>query len=638
MHSTILCCMGLVLLMALPAPAQSQEKQIPDFSTKDRKDVPVEFTWKIEDLYPNVEAWQKDKQAVQEMINRLEPLSKNWMETPQNLLTFLNLINEIQIKASRLGSYAGHQANVDMSNPLYQKMKGELQSIFVQMGVKLAFMNDDILKFTPEKLQEFLKAEKGLLPFQFNLEQQLRAKAHILPADQQRIVTLTGLFSGATNQASQMLNDVDMPPASITLADGNKVLLTPAAYQRLRASADPKERTLVMQTYWENHKKFENTHATLIDGAIKTHFFGAQVGKFKNCLEARLFDDNIDTQVYYRLIESVRANLEPLHRYLKLKKELLGLEKFRYEDIYASSVKAVNKRYTYDEAKQLVMDAMKPMGPEYSAALQTAFANRWVDIYPNKAKETGAYSGGVYGVHPYVKMNFNGLYNTVSTLAHELGHAMHSHFSSNTQHFANAQYPTFLAEIASTFNETMLMNHLLKTEKDDLFKLFILDSYLEQLRGTIYRQTQFAEFELEMHRRVEQGGSLTPDWLSQKYLELARYYYGHDKGVTEVGDYIQNEWSGVPHFYMNYYVFQYSTGMIASMALADRVLGNVPQARDKYLTMLKSGGNNYPLEILKLAGIDMTTPEPGIAALKRFNDLVGEMEKIVERLKKQKKL
>ncbi|MCX6272887.1 MAG: oligoendopeptidase F family protein, partial [Bacteroidetes bacterium] len=329
---------------------------------------------------------------------------------------------------------------------------------------------------------------------------------------------------------------------------------------------------------------------------------------------------------------------EPLWRYLKLKKVLLGLPVMKYDDIYASAVKSVDKKYTYEEACNIILEAMKPMGPEYIEVLKKAFSERWVDIYPNKGKESGAYSSGLFGVHPYIKMNFNGDYNSVSTLAHELGHSVHSYFSDKYQEYTNSNYPTFLAEIASTFNENMLMNYLLKNEKDDMFKLYILDSYLDGVRGTIFRQTLFAEFELLMHQRVEQGQSLTPDWLNENYLRLTREFYGHDNGVMEVGDYIQNEWSSIPHFYMNYYVFQYSTGLIASMALSDKVLNQDITARDKYLAMLKSGGKDYPLNLLKLAGVDMTTPEPTIAAMHNFERLVGEMEKLVEKLKKEGKI
>jgi oligoendopeptidase F len=321
-----------------------------------------------------------------------------------------------------------------------------------------------------------------------------------------------------------------------------------------------------------------------------------------------------------------------------LKQELLGLDRFKYEDIYASAVKSIEKIYTFEEAQEIIMDMMEVLGKDYSAGLSKAFKNRWIDRYANKNKESGYYSSSIYGVHPYIKMNYNGTYETVSLLAHELGHALHSYFANRAQHYTNSQYSNFLAEIASTFNESVLVDYLLKHENDDLFKLFILDAFLQQVKGTVYRQVHFAEFELAMHRQVEAGKTLTADWLNKKYLELARYYYGHDKGVTEVGDYIQNEWAGIPHFFLNYYVYTYSTGMISSTALAQMVLTGSKTEREKYLDFLKAGGSNYSLEILKQAGVDITTDKPYQMAFQRFNRLVSEMEKIVRKLKKNKKL
>jgi oligoendopeptidase F len=277
---------------------------------------------------------------------------------------------------------------------------------------------------------------------------------------------------------------------------------------------------------------------------------------------------------------------------------------------------------------------MKPLGDEYQSVLDEAYKNRWMDIYPNKNKESGAYSGGVYGVHPYVKLNYNGEYESVSTVAHELGHAMHSYLSNKYQPFVTSDYTIFLAEIASTFNENMLMEYMLKNETDDMYKLFILDAYLDQVRGTLYRQTLFADFELAMHEKVEEGKTLTADWLNEKYLSLTREYYGHDKGVTQVDDYIQREWSRIPHFFYNFYVFQYSTGIISSMALAEMVLNGGEKERDAYINMLKSGGKDFSINILKEAGVDMTTKEPYEKAFKRFDYLVSEMEKIMARLNK----
>lgn len=611
----------------------AQDKKIPDYSLTERKDIPVEYTWKMEDLYQSDDEWKADKESAAQLIAIIDELSKDWTTSAQKMREFLDYLTVINVKLTRLYAYAGHQNNSDLSNPLYQSMVGDLQTMYVGYSSKLSFFDPNVLKLGEEKFSEYLSSEPGLENYKFSIQDILRNKNHVLPDEQQKIVSMTGLFGGVPSKTANMLNDVEVPNAEVTLSTGEKVVLNYANYTKYRGSANAEDRSLVMREFWKNQMQFKNTLSILQDGAIKQHLFSAKVRNFNDCLEARLFSDNIPVGVYEQLIKSVKENLKPLHRYLKMKKEMLKLSTFRYEDVYASSVPSVEKLYEYNEATEIITKTMEPLGKEYVDALKTGFNSRWIDIYPNKGKETGAYSDGVYGVHPYIKMNYDGRYNNVSTLAHELGHAMHSYLSGNAQHYANSNYPTFLAEIASTFNENLLMEYLLENEKDDMFKLFILDNYIEQIRGTLYRQTLFAEFELEMHKRVEQGGTLTADWLNEKYLSLTREYYGHDEGVCIVDDYIQNEWSRIPHFYMNYYVFQYSTGIIASMALTNLVLTDNDTYREKYLDLLRAGGHGYAIDLLKTAGVDMTSPVPYNEAFKRINHLLDEMEKIVASIK-----
>ena len=630
---------ALVLVSIFSGITAAAEKatEIPDYSMKPRAEIPAEYTWRVDDIYPTYEDWLKDKEAVAQLVPQIDEKKVGWTESAQKMADLYELTDVIWKKAERLFSYASFQSDADMSNSKYQVMKGELQSIFVQVGVKLAFMNEDLLKMKDETLAAYFKEEPRLEPFKFSIEQIVRLRPHVLPEAEQKIVSRTGLFAGAPSKAANMLNDLDIPAPEVKLADGSAVKLNNAMYYRYRASKEPSDRTVVMRTYWQNRKQFENTFAALFDGEMKQHLFSAQSTNYKDCLEARLDADGIDTLVYNQLIKSVNDNIGVFHRYLKLKGQLQGLDTMRYEDIYGSAVKSVDKSYTWDEARTLVMESLKPLGAEYQSVLKDAFDNRWIDVYPNKGKQTGAYSGGVYGVHPFVKMNYNGQYNEVSTIAHELGHSVHSYFANKNQSYSNAGYPLFLAEIASTFNETLLLKHMLKSEKDDLFKLYLLDKYLDQVRGTIFRQTLFAEFELAMHRRIEAGGTLTPDWLDAQYLEITRKYYGQDTGVLRVDDYIQNEWSGIPHFFRNFYVYQYSTGMIASMALADKALAG-KSGVESYLDMLRAGGSDYPLALLKRAGVDMLTPEPAQAAFKNVDNLITEMERIVARLKAQKKI
>lgn len=626
----------IIIPLALTLTAQTSQVKIPDYSTTNRKDIPVEYTWKIEDIYSTPDAWQKDKEQYMQMIDRIDEMAVNWTASPQKTLAMMQFRDELFKKSYCLFSYASHQNNVDLGNPTFQAMKGEIQSAAVKAGTKLAFINADILKLGKETFEEYMKAEPGLKPYTFEFDDVFRKAKHILSPDQQAIVSMTGIFAGTAGAASGILNNVELPTPEITFSDGNKVILNYANYAKYRESKNRADRELVLKSFWGNHDKFANTFAVLLDGGMKQHLFNARVHKYRDCLEAALANDNIDPAVFHNLIKYTRENLAPFHRYWVLKKELLGLDKLKYADVYASAVESVDKKYTYDEAKAVILKAFQPLGKEYTDMVRQAFENRWIDVYSNKGKQQGAYSGGVYGVHPYIKMNYDGSYYNVSTLAHELGHAMHTYFASKTQPFATSGYPPFLAEIASTFNENLLMQYLLKYEKDDLFKLFILDNFIQQIKGSLYRQVQLAEFELAMHQEVEADRTLTPQWLNKKHLELTRFYYGHDKGVMEVEDYIQGEWAGVPHFYLNYYVYTYSTGMIASMALSDMVLNGKQPEREKYLSYLKAGGSAYPLDTLKLAGVDMTTPVPYQAAFKRIGELVSEMEKITARLKMKK--
>ena len=441
--------------------------------------------------------------------------------------------------------------------------------------------------------------------------------------------------------ASKIIEVFVAPDIVARLSAAIKAALeSPDVREKLSAEGTRPIRWTTPQEYGDvirdNQKKFENTFAALFDAAMKEHLFQARIRSFPSCLDAALFPDDIRPEVYRNLVSAVRANLEPMHRLLKLRQKMLGLPEFRYGDVYASAVASVNKTYTYEQGQNLVLASMQPMGPEYLAALKMGFDGRWVDIYPNQGKASGAYSEGIFGVHPFVKMNYDGRYREVSTLAHEMGHAMHSWFSDTTQPYAMSQYPIFLAEIASTFNENLLIRHLLKSEKDDQFKLYLLDAYLDGIRGTLYRQTMFADFELAMHERVEQGQSLTPDWLNAKYLELTRLYYGHAKGVVKVEDYIQTEWSGIPHFFYNFYVFQYATGIVSSMALADAVLKEGAPAQARYMAFLKAGGTKFPMDTLKAAGVDLSTSRPVEQALQAFGELVTEMENIYARLEAKK--
>ena len=608
--------------------------EIPDFSHIKRNQVPHPFTWKIDDIYSSLKEWEADKSRYLEMMDKIDELKQRWTESPTAMHHFLDYITQIEKIEEKVYSYPRLYADTDMQNSKWQALKGEVHTHNIRFRTMLAFMNPDILSLGREKIDQYIAAEPRLKIYQMTFDSILRMKDHILSTDKEEIMTQTGLFSGATRKAADMLNDVDIPAPRITLSDGKRVKLNTPNYVRYRESRIRTDRMKVMKTFWTHHANYKNTLANLLDGAIKNHYFDVKIRNYPDCLTAALFSDNIDTQVYHTLIQTVNQEIAPLHRFLQLKARLLNISPMSYEDIYASAVPSVEKHFSIEEARDIVHEALRPLGEEYTNVLHKALNGRWMDIYPNKAKRSGAYSSGVYGVHPFVLMNYNGTFNHVSTLAHEFGHALHSWFSDNNQSYPQAQYPIFLAEIASTFNETLLVHYMLKTIKDDHLKLYILDQYLDEFRGTMYRQTLFAEFELAMHQEVEKGQTLTPEWLDNTYLQLTCRYYGHDKGILVVPGFIENEWSYVHHFYYNFYVYQYSTGIAAATMLAEMVLNGGKNEAHRYLNFLKSGGSRYPLHILKDTGVDLTSPQPVHIALKRFDSVIDEMEAILQRLAK----
>jgi oligoendopeptidase F len=606
-----------------PSPSPTA---IPDYSGTGRAQVPEAFKWRITDIFADETDWRAGFGELKASAGALDQLGQDWTNSPRAMGDFMERLEQVNRLGSRLAHYASLQGDMDLGDTRYQALKGEIQSFMVDLGAKLAFMDPALLELGEAKVERYIQGDPRLLPHRVGFLKVLRMKGHILPEGEARVVATAGLFAQAPSSAAGMLTDLDMPRPEVTLSTGERVELSTANYQKHRAAKVPADRQLVMETYWTSQKRYENTLATLLDAGIKQDLFHARVHHYPSCLDAALHPDAIEPAVYRNLVTTVRANLAPLHRLLRLRQKMLGLAELRYGDLYASAVSTVTRSYPFEEAKALVLRATRPLGAAYTGVLEGAFGGGWIDVYPNRGKQSGAYSSGVYGVHPFVKMNYDGTFHHVSTLAHELGHAMHSHLSEQTQPYATADYPIFLAEIASTFNENMLMHTLLETERDRTLKLFLLDNYLETLRGTLFRQTLFADFELAMHERVEQGQSLTPDWLNAKYLELTRLYYGHEQGVVRVDDYIQSEWSGIPHFYYDFYVYQYATGIVASMALAEAVLAEGEPARERFLGFLGSGSSRFPLDTLKAAGVDLTTPEPVAAALKAFDRLVGEME------------
>jgi oligoendopeptidase F len=522
----------------------------------------------------------------------------------------------------------------DTRDSKYQGMQQEMTQAGAALGAETAFVEPEILKIDRATIDKFAAGEPRLKVYKLYLDDILRRREHTLSDGEERILASSSVIASAPSNVFGILSDADFPYPTVTLSDGKTVKLDSAGFSLYRTVQNRADREKVMSTFFGALGGFRGTFGATMNGQVQTDLFYARTRKYPTTLESSLDAANIPTSVYMRLIDGVNRNLPTFHRYLQLRKRMMGVPELHYYDLYAPLVSSVDINYTADQAETHVMEALKPLGDEYGTAAKRAFTERWIDLYPSPGKRSGAYSnGGAYDVHPYMLLNYNGKYNDVSTLAHELGHTMQSYFSNKTQPYPLANYPIFVAEVASTFNEALLIDHMLKAIKDDDTKLSLLGSYLEGIKSTVFRQTQFAEFELRTHEMAEKGEPLTGDGLSKLYTDITKKYYGHDKGICIVDDYIQNEWAFIPHFYRNFYVFQYATSFTASSALSEKVLAGDPAATRKYLAFLGAGGSKYPIDLLKEAGVDMTTDEPLELTMKKMNRVMDEMDKILAKRK-----
>jgi oligoendopeptidase F len=454
------------------------------------------------------------------------------------------------------------------------------------------------------------------------------------------VIAEASSFGRAGSDVSGVLRDADLPWPTVKLSTGEEVRLDPSGYGLHRAAPVAADRARVFDAFYGALAGYERTLGASLYATVKAHLFEKNVRGFDSSLEAALFNNAIPPAVYRQLLADVRRSLPTLHRYLALRKRMLGLEKLRYQDLYVPIVPSAEMRFDPEEARALTLAAVAPLGPEYVSGLKKGFESGWTDYLPSTGKRSGAYSTGVWGVHPYQLLNFNGRYDDLSTLAHESGHSMHTFLASGAQPYATSDYPIFVAEVASTLNENLLLHHMLGRAKDDPTRLFLLGSALDTMRTTLFRQTQFAEFELAMHEKAEKGETLTGENLSKLYLEITRRTYGHDAGVCEVPELVATEWAFVPHFHMNFYVYQYATSLVAAMTFAKAIRDEAPKggakARDAYLRLLRAGGSKFPIDLLRDAGVDMTTSKPFDAAMAEMNAIMDQMEKILAKQGKGK--
>ncbi|HEY9465751.1 MAG TPA: oligoendopeptidase F, partial [Vicinamibacterales bacterium] len=595
---------------------------------RDRAKVPDTLKWNLADIYPSESAWRAQKEKIEKELPKLREFQGTLEASPKALADALEYMSHLDKELSRLYVYASMLSDQDtrLSGP--QGMQQEMQQIFAKFGAEAAFIEPEILKVGKGTVEKAIASEPRLKVFSFLLNDIFRRAPHTLSDAEEKLLADAGPLAGSPGNIYTILTNADFPYPSVTLKDGTTVKVDQAGYTELRTSPVRENRQAAMSAFFGALGGFSRTIGMTINSSVQRSLFYSRARKYPTNLEAALNGPNVPVSVYMRLVEGVNRHLPTFHRYLRLRKKMMGItDDLHYYDLYAPLVADVNLRYTPEEAQKHIIAAMAPLGSEYTSVLQRAFKERWLDWAPTEGKVSGAYSnGGAYDVHPFMLLNYLGQYNDVSTVAHELGHTMQSYFSNKTQPYATASYPTFVAEVASTFNEALLVDYMLKQVKDTPTRLSLLGNYLEGIKATVFRQTQFAEFELRMHQMGEKGEPTTGDALSKLYLDITKKYYGHDQKVLIVDDYIANEWSFIPHFYRDFYVFQYATSFTAAEALSAKVMSGDQDATKRYVTFLSSGGSKYPVELLKDAGVDMTTDEPLDLTIRRMNQVMDEME------------
>jgi oligoendopeptidase F len=597
---------------------------------RDRAKIPDRYKWDLADIYPSIDGWRAAKERVRADIPKIGQYKGKLASSPATLADALDTLYGIDKELSRVYVYASMLADEDTRNAQHQGMRQEMTQLAASFSAEASYIEPEILRFPKGTVEKSLAVEPRLKTYRFYLEDIVRRASHTLSDAEEKILADAGPMAGTAANTFNILQNADFPYPAVTLSDGTSVKVDQAGYAVYRALPSRSDREKAMSAFFTSIGGFRRTFGTTMNGEVQKVLFFSKARKYASSLEMALDGPNIPVSVYMRLIDGVNKALPTFHRYLKLRKKMMGVDQLHYYDLYAPLVSSVNLSYAPEEAENHILAAVAPLGQEYVEVVRRAFNERWIDLFPTEGKRSGAYSnGGAYDVHPFMLINYNGKYDDMSTVAHELGHTMQSYFSNKTQPYPLASYPIFVAEVASTFNEALLIDYMLKQIKDDSTRLSLLGNYLENIKATVFRQTQFAEFELRMHEMAQRGQPVTGEALSTLYHDITKKYYGHDQGVVIVDDYIAHEWSYVPHFYRDFYVFQYATSFTASAALAQKVKAGDPAATKRYLAFLSAGGSKYPIDLLKDAGVDMTTDEPLQLTMKEMNRVMDEMEKLL---------
>lgn len=595
------------------------EKKIPQ-----RSEISSEFKWRLEDVYPSDKAFEDALSEAGAYPEKIEAFRGKIAESAEELLAYLRLDDEITEKVRDLLHYANRKSDEDTRVSLYSGYCERTEALLTAINSAAAFAVPEILTISDEKMERFMGEQPGLKLYELSLSRILKRREHILSPAEERIIAMTGEMSNTPSTVFSMLDNADIKFPDAVDSDGKAHQITHGSYIPLMQSEDRELRRSAFTNLYGTYKGYENTYTAILSGHLKTLAFNANVRRYENTLEAALDSTEVPQSVYHSLIDAVHANMDKMYRYVKLRKKLLGVDELHYYDLYAPMVSSVDMKITYEQAKKLTLEAVKPLGDEYVKIMSDGFESGWVDVYENEGKCSGAYSAGA-SVHPYVLLNHTDDLQSAFTVAHEMGHAMHSYFSNKHQPIAYSDYEIFVAEVASTFNESLLMQHLLKTTDNKREEAYLINYFLEQFRTTLYRQTMFAEFELKINEAQARGEAITSDFLCDLYGDLNLLYFGEE--IVPDPE-IKYEWARIPHFYYNYYVYQYATGFSAAIALSQRVLNGGEKEALDYLGFLKGGSSATPVDLLKGAGVDMTDPGVVNDALKLFGELIDRMEKL----------
>ncbi len=592
-----------------------------------RSEVPEEFTWNLGNMFESDAAWLAEYEALKVYPEKLSAFRGRLGESAAELLAFMKLSDEIDLRVTVLYGYASCKSDQDTANGTYQDYRGKAMATFIAIDGANAFSTPEIMEIPDDTMERFYKDESELETYRRVITKLRRRREHILSPECERILAAAGEMAETPENIGSVFRNADITFPDVTDSQGNTHKLTGGSFVPLLESPDVTLRRNTFETYYNRLGEFKNTVASILDGQFKQLRFFADARKYGSTLEASLDRTEVPTEVYHNLIAAVHANLDKMYRYVSLRKKLLGVDELHMYDVYTPIVADAAEEITFGQAKETVLEALSVLGEDYIALLKEGFNNRWIDVYENVGKRGGAYSSGNSRPHPYVLLNHKNNLDSQFTLAHEMGHALHSYYSCKNQPVCTSNYVIFVAEVASTCNEILLMRHLLGKTTDKRGRAYLINHFLDQFKGTVYRQTMFAEFELMMGKMSEAGETLTAEKLCDKYLELNKLYFGPDM-VSDQG--ISLEWARIPHFFYNYYVFQYATGFSAACAIASRILELGEPAVKDYKKFLSSGGSTDPISLLKIAGVDMSTPEPVNAGLKLFGELIDEMEELLK--------